>query len=254
MKYYVSADPHGFYSIFHQALEEKGFFSDREPNKLIICGDLMDRGKEAREMQRFILALIREDRVILVRGNHEDLFMDLIGRDHGLAMSHHVYNGTYATALMLTGMSRREALENPEELCERAASTPFVKEIIPRTVDFFEDGKYIFVHGWLPMSYHTERGTMPVLRISRGWRHVGKSMRAAARWKNGMEEAAMGTIRGKTIVCGHWHTSYGHAVLEGKGSEFGDDADFSPYVGKGIIALDACTAHSNQINVIVLET
>ena len=58
---------------------------------------------------------------------------------------------------------------------------------------------------------------------------------------------------GKTIVCGHWHCSYGHSEYEGIGSEFGPDADFSPYYAPGIIALDACTAHSGRVNVVVLE-
>ena len=75
-----------------------------------------------------------------------------------------------------------------------------------------------------------------------------------ARWYNGMAAAAQGvTEEGKTILCGHWNTSYGHSCLEGKGSEFGADADFSPYYGSGIIALDACTGHSGIVNCVVLE-
>ena len=35
--------------------------------------------------------------------------------------------------------------------------------------------------------------------------------------------------------------------------EFGPDADFSPYYSPGVIALDACTAHSGKINVVVKE-
>lgn len=44
MKYYVTADVHGFYSILHDALEEAGFFTETQPHKLIILGDLFDRG------------------------------------------------------------------------------------------------------------------------------------------------------------------------------------------------------------------
>lgn len=40
---------------------------------------------------------------------------------------------------------------------------------------------------------------------------------------------------------------------EGKGSEFGPDADFSPYYSPGFIALDACTARSGKVNIVVLE-
>lgn len=69
-----------------------------------------------------------------------------------------------------------------------------------------------------------------------------------------MEAARQGVIEpNKTIVCGHWHASYGHAKIDGTCSEFGEDADFSPYYGKGIIALDACTVHSRKVNCIVLE-
>lgn len=55
------------------------------------------------------------------------------------------------------------------------------------------------------------------------------------------------------VVCGHWHASYGHSKYEGKCSEFGADADFSPYYGPRIIAIDACTSHSKKVNVIVIE-
>ena len=57
-------------------------------------------------------------------------------------------------------------------------------------------------------------------------------------------DAAQGYPEEKTILCGHWHCSYGHATYEHKGSKFVLDADFSPYYGPGVIALDACTAFS----------
>ena len=57
----------------------------------------------------------------------------------------------------------------------------------------------------------------------------------------------------KTIVCGHWHCSWGHCRLEGKCSEFGKDSDFSPFYADGIIAIDGCTAYSGRVNCIVLE-
>ena len=47
MKYYITADIHGFYTEFHKALDEAGYFNDSEPRKLIILGDIFDRGQEA---------------------------------------------------------------------------------------------------------------------------------------------------------------------------------------------------------------
>jgi hypothetical protein len=45
----------------------------------------------------------------------------------------------------------------------------------------------------------------------------------------------------------------GHSKYEHKGTEFGEDADFSPYYGPGIIAIDACTAFSGKSNCLVIE-
>ena len=58
---------------------------------------------------------------------------------------------------------------------------------------------------------------------------------------------------GKTIVCGHWHASYGHSKIHRKCTEFGPDAIFAPFNDKGIMALDACTAHSGFVNCVVIE-
>jgi hypothetical protein len=60
-------------------------------------------------------------------------------------------------------------------------------------------------------------------------------------------------IPDKTVVCGHWHASYGHAIIEGRCNEFGEGADFSPFFGDGIIAIDACTKVSGKVNCLVLE-
>lgn len=78
MRYYVVSDVHGFFSEMKAALDEKGFFEDKEPHKLVVCGDLFDRGTEALQLQEFILDLISKDEVILIRGNHEDLLMELL--------------------------------------------------------------------------------------------------------------------------------------------------------------------------------
>jgi metallophosphoesterase superfamily enzyme len=106
MKYYVTADPHAYYTILKQALTESGFFADTDPHKLIILGDLFDRGSQACELQEFILDLMEKDQVILIKGNHEDLFEELVTEDHGIAYRNHVTNGTFLT--VTRGMNRKD--------------------------------------------------------------------------------------------------------------------------------------------------
>lgn len=78
MRYYVISDIHSFYTKLKKTLTEAGFFEDKDPHKLIVCGDLFDRGSEPKELQEFILDLMEKDQVILIRGNHEDIMLDLV--------------------------------------------------------------------------------------------------------------------------------------------------------------------------------
>ena len=73
MKYFVTSDIHGFYTPFISALNEAGFDENDDNSKLIICGDLLDRGDEAVAVQDYILRLLRKDMVVLIKGNHESL-------------------------------------------------------------------------------------------------------------------------------------------------------------------------------------
>ena len=71
MKYYVTSDIHGFYTPLRDTLTRAGYFEDMEPHKLVIAGDLFDRGGEAAALLDFILGLLKKDEAILVRGNQD---------------------------------------------------------------------------------------------------------------------------------------------------------------------------------------
>ncbi len=256
MRYYVVADPHGFFTEMKTALEEKGFFSDTEPHKLIICGDLFDRGGEAWMMQQFVLELLKKDQVILIRGNHEDLALKLLNEWHlhSYLFSHHNSNGTVDTVLQLTNAEPVALQYNDEGIGKRFLNSPFIQKIIPAMVDYFETEHYIFVHGWIPCMVLPRYQRVNDYVFTENWRDAGPEPWGKARWINGMEAAHSGVVEpGKIIVCGHWHCSFGHANYEGTCAEFDRDADFSPYYADGIIALDACTALTHKVNCIVIE-
>lgn len=115
-------------------------------------------------------------------------------------------------------------------------------------LDYFETEHYVFTHGWIPSIPNRDKSYSYIS----SWREADREQWNQARWFNGMD-AAQTADENKTIVCGHWHTSYGHSKYEHKGTEFGEDADFSPYYGPGIIAIDACTAFSGKVNCLVME-
>lgn len=115
-------------------------------------------------------------------------------------------------------------------------------------IDYYETRSFVFVHGWTPTIFDRGRDCCYIEK----WRECGKQAWAEARWINGMM-ASQTSIEEKTIVCSHWHASFGHAHFERSGPELGDGADFTPHYGAGIIAIDACASVSGFVNVIVLK-
>ena len=257
MRYYVTADVHGYCSQLKAALQTAGFFDDPDPHKLIICGDLFDRGEEAPQLQSFILELLEKDMVILIRGNHEDLTMSLLHQWHlgSFRRDHHYRNGTIDTVCQLTGYGPFDLHFYSDSIGRAFLNTPYVQKIIPAMVDYFETAHYIFTHGWIPCTVVStdckQKEYMPVAN----WRNAEPAIWDKARWINGMEAARNGIIEpGKTIVCGHWHCSFGHCYYENSGCEYGADANYDPYEVRGVIlALDACTALSGKVNCVVIE-
>ena len=240
MKYYVTSDTHGFYSLLVDKLKECGWYEDSQPHKLIICGDIMDRGEEALKMQEFVSDLLKKNEIILIKGNHEWLFEYLVGKDEGIAYYHHCCNGTFGTLCQLTGCTQ---YSEHNERALAGKKTNFYLQIIPACVNYFETEHYIFTHGWIPRGKYWRKDDEHI------WERV-------ASWKNGMREYKHKDAYhtdGKTVVCGHWNTSYGHVRAGKCKTERGNDAIFDPYIDEGIIALDANTAFSGKMNMIILE-
>ncbi len=256
MKYYVTADIHSFFTPFKAALTEAGFFADKEPHKLIVCGELFDRGKEPFELQDFILDLMEKDQVILIKGNHEDMVLDLIKdwKREEYLQPYCISNGTTGTVMQLTKSALDDLDFHSDMVYEKLLATPYIQKIIPAMLNYFETEHYIFVHGWIPCSSARTIYGKKYFSYNKEWRNADTESWDEARWINGMEAAYHDIIeKDKTIVCGHYHTSFGHFYYENEGEEFGNDSNFNPYYAKGIIAIDACTAYSGKVNCIVIE-
>ena len=264
MRYYVVSDVHGFYDEMIKALTDASFFTDTSPHKLIVCGDMMDRGKQAVKMQEFMMNLLLEDKLIFVRGNHEDLMLcmldDIIDDFQPFLdfRSYHIRNGTLDTAAQLNRFTYAEFLTKPMDFIFKTKQMDFVRRLIPASVNYFETQNYIFVHGWIPCKIQKEYywgGCRDTYAPISDWRNATTAQWNEARWINGMEAAEFGKIiePGKTIVCGHWHASYGHSVVKRDGKEFGPTAKFEPYCGNGVIGIDACTAYTRKVNCLVID-
>ena len=266
MKYFCIGDVHSFYTETIDALNKAGFDKNDDNHVLVLCGDAFDRGDESNEMLNFLQSL-PDDRFVYVRGNHEDLLEDAIldvlrcsdltgcFLDIG---QHHFTNGTIKTLRQFTGMHLYDMILNKEEFSDKIR--PILNWINTKTIDFFETKHYVFTHGWIPskISYRQYKEV-----YDSDWRNASDNKWKSARWFNGMAKWSYGIrVPRKSVVCGHWHSSWGNMYLHNDiNEEFPTnklDEDkmteaFKPFIDKGIIAIDGCVAYSGMVNVIILE-
>lgn len=246
-KFFVVSDVHGFYHEMLDALDSAGFDPDNEEHWLISCGDNFDRGPCPEEVMMYLKLLPRK---ILVRGNHEKLLVECCER--GEPWSHDLSNGTFATINELGGAGSGYTFD---ECCMRTLARTNV--FLDSMVNYFETKNYVFCHGFIPVKCNDH--LPPYYRRNRAyakmenWRDASQYQWDDATWLCSFDMIEQGFEIDKCIVAGHWHASYGRHLIEGT-SEFGQDADFSPFnYNNKLIMVDACTAHSGKVNCLVIE-
>jgi len=253
-RYFVVGDPHSFCDLLIDALKEAGWYDYKGDKKIIILGDIMDRGNQPKKMQGFIMDLINNNQLILIGGNHESMakeFVDTFLRTclRGLGYDSYIENGTVATMSDLTDMSEENMKRYPADFMYRARQTDYFSKIIPFATNYYETKQYIFVHGYIPMDFS---------EFGKPWRELSDDMWDSAKWLNGIEQFKKGIVeKEKIIVFGHRSASIAHYMFDKEGSKFGPDANYKPYYniknGTGIIALDSHVVKSNFINCIVID-
>lgn len=243
-KLFVISDVHSYYDEMIYALDKAGFDPENEEHWLISCGDALDRGPKSQEVVDYLMGL---PRCVLVKGNHDSLVMDCIQREY--PKNYDYNNGTFKSIIDLAPNAKTFP-----EACRVAYFK--VKPFVDCMVNYFETKNYIFVHSFIALKcndnlppYYTKNRKF---EFDPDWRYAHNSAWEAATWGNPYELAERGFFPDKTLVFGHFHTSWPRHKYEGK-PEFGEGADFSIYYGDGYIAIDGCTAYSGKVNVLILE-
>ncbi len=262
MKYFVTSDIHSYYDVFLKALNEQGFEVFNPNHTIIVCGDIFDRGPDSIKIMHFLIDLQKQNRVLLIRGNHEDLLMNCL-RSGSYTSSDHS-NGTIDTIIQFCEyiLGKKILYEdfknNFKQMCKLVLNNNEIIDFIESMLDYYELDSYIFVHGFIPIDYSY---SYPI--YSSNWREANKFKWEKARWLNGMDMNLCNIIEeNKIIVVGHYHTSYGNvrkehnfkiSEIDAKSLEYSDRNLFKPYYNNGIIALDSCCTFTGFLNCIVIE-
>lgn len=81
MIYFLVSDIHSFYDELINSLKKAGYDQNNPNHCLVVLGDIFDRGRQSKQIYNFLKNIPLTNR-ILIRGNHELLFKELIeGRE-----------------------------------------------------------------------------------------------------------------------------------------------------------------------------
>lgn len=233
-KLFVVSDIHGHCTLLKEALLNAGFDKNNDAHWLICCGDYFDRGVENAEVMSFFERLPRK---VMLRGNHEDMLLKLL--QTGKLLPHHYINGTISTLKSFFGKYFIDPSDDTIDFSGKTRTVDRLCEFIEETVDYYETEHYVFVHGWLPENGETEE-----VRQS-----AGSAAWEKARWTKWTEKyTGQRPLADKTLICGHMPTFFANAFDPSR-----KENNAEIFYGNGMIAIDAGTYDSGQINVLILE-
>lgn len=235
---FVVSDIHGHYTLLRKALKDAGFQEENCQHLLVCCGDVFDRGEENRKVFQYLNRLKNK---VLIMGNHDERMVEMLHERKVTGID--LKNGKGKTFVEFFGpdcMRQQGQLTLPKD----GKMAGHLLEFLGQMRDYYETEHYIFTHGWLPL----EQG-IHVSRVREDWREADSQAWHNARWEEWhVLYNAPSRVPGKTIVCGHRTCSYGSFFDPNRRR-----SDASIFYGDGVIAIDACTVISGQVNVLVLD-
>lgn len=309
MKYFIVSDIHSCYRPLEKALVEKGFDINDPNHTLVVLGDVFDRGLQTRKVYD-LLTTIPQERVILVKGNHEYLFEELLW-EKKFPERHDFTNGTVGTFIQIAYQTQKTITKYMNILIDGYNSMhwttiddEFNRQRINKAKDawlkiklavknseiykwlisskwqnYWETNKFIGVHSFIPIRTKDGYDSMYVV-----YNNLYGLMEYDPNWRDGManwDSAVWGcpykqfdyglfkpeADKGKTLIVGHWHCSEfnTHYITTNKRLRTKMSNEYTPspqdvledpntiYYGKNLIAIDACTAASDKVNVLVIE-
>lgn len=256
MKYFVISDVHSFYEPMIEALNKAGFDPNNENHTLISCGDLFDRGPDSEKVLDYVMSLPRK---VLVRGNHDTMLEDLYRNERTVDF----YDGRNGTIKTICQLGHSVFYS---EAMDYLRNNKVLDKYFDELVNYYQTDKYLFVHCWFP---HLNPDN-PVCYDYNYYPIASKESWDKFMWDNPFEywsrmhklhnDLGIETVN-KTVVFGHWHTSYAHAKYDmpptkefpDEGENWEEVCDFSPFIREDIIGLDACTVFTGKCNCVVLE-
>jgi serine/threonine protein phosphatase 1 len=148
-RYYVIGDIHGRLDLFNAmiaAIEEDDRKADPADTRIVLLGDLVDRGPDSAGVVARTREWQKHAKVRVLAGNHEDMFLAAFDRPE--ALRHFLKHGGRETVLSY-GLSKKHfaTLELDELFARLAGLVPQAdRDYIAGFETMIRAGDYVFVH------------------------------------------------------------------------------------------------------------
>ncbi len=148
---YAIGDVHGRYDLFRDIVKKIVVHWEAGPSsfakvKIVLLGDLIDRGPASSHCLEFAYQLVNNSNVTLLRGNHEDLLLKSI-EGHAVAQEIWLANGGLAF-LDDYGVAPPQSGEDSFDFAERLSKAipSHLVQLLQEAPLTCQSGDYLFVH------------------------------------------------------------------------------------------------------------
>lgn len=214
-RYLLISDIHGGLETFEELLEQIKY--DATNDQLVLLGDYIDRGSDARGVVNKVMDLQKEGAIVL-RGNHDDMLIAAVNNEEN-AWKRWEKNGALPTLQSYDKKITTMEIPQTDEFKKHV-------EFLDNLDYYYETDDYIFVHGGVDPNIPLEQTDPYTLVWIREKFHKGYTGK-------------------KTVVFGHTRTPILHKDKENTDVYFGSN---------NIIGIDGGAVYGGQLNCLELPS
>ena len=233
MKYFLFSDVHGEYDALITSLEAAGFDLSNNEHMLIGLGDYFDRGSQNEFVLAFLMAMQEQNRIKLIRGNHDEMLLGFLTMNVVDAFHNLRYNGLDKTIDDLS----REKVKFADLPTYIAAKNRVLKNY-PNLIEFLKSmeeviniDNYVLSHAGF---FARDDGTL----IVDNWNHTAIMVKYRAEFFD----------KSKTYIFGHWHAEKLNKLMNIS------TGNPNKFIYKNFIGIDATTNITKKVTIHVIET
>jgi serine/threonine protein phosphatase 1 len=233
MKYFLFSDIHGEYDALIESLQGAGFDLENPEHFLIGLGDYFDRGSQNEFVLVFLMSMLEQGRIKLIRGNHDDMLLNFLTLNLAKAFNDLRYNGLDKTIDGLAG----ERVKFPNLPSYTAAKSMVLKNY-PNLIEFLKNmeeviniDNYVLTHAGF---FARNDGTL----IVDNWNYTDVMIKDRSEFFD----------KSKIYIFGHWHAEKLNKLMNIS------TGNPNKFIYKNFIGIDATTNISKKVTIHIIET